>query len=1042
MQYCAYYKRLLFIFFTVAFFSQQVKAQYNEKDFVCYTVKDGLSDNYITCLQQDHLGYMWAGTESGLNRFDGNTFRIFYQGSDVLPLLSGSILKMKQVNNKELGILTASGFQLLDPKKYSLKNFVIPDTTGFTTQRNWPWDAVEFADHSLALTTAAGFYVFKKPGEIIKSHEVYKQEDVGKKRILFGREIYPLNTKQNLVFVEANGLMNYNAETNSFTQIDSTDKDWHAFRQYGLEVIADWKVKIQINSHQFIFIPHKANKIIFYDHTAKRTVISNTSINALLEFDWRSNISMMNDSVFAINSSVNGFYIFTLNKTTGQIQFNPEKLLPSQKITCLYFDKDNSLWAGTFKGLLHQKLIAPFIQSFHLPARPGQQVVDMATCTYRYKDKLYVGLFSQREGIMIMNANSMKVEKHIAFFGDLVHPNGINEVRSIEMYYKDTLWIGTNGGLLWFDTKTEHYGKVMDNKLHIPLSVLAPARSDGYAWMCNLLGGLVARYHIKSRVFTLFTSASTPALPFDKIKSIVYDSYGDVWIGGHSLTRWNNKKQLFDTLITVYGGANKFNDNILTLTADNDGSLWFHNADNGLLEYKINEKKYVAYTTKDGLPHEQIQTLSPVINGILWIGFNSHLVRLDTRTKKAVLYDAHDGLPEPKPTGRRMYYDTLAGKLYMCNNEYLSGFSWQEMKSIDKGSELLIEEVIVNNQQSYQQPGMDLKLKPGQNNLRINFTIIDFEKSNYQFAYKLNKEESWNNLGLQRSINLNNLPPGKYLLQVKATGKTGDEKFKELTIIIAPPYWKTTWFRILCIVLVVVTTYFIYRNRIRHIHQKADIDKLLAQTEMKALHAQMNPHFIFNSLNSIQEMILNNENKDASHFLSKFAHLIRITLDQSSQAFISLRNTVDYLNRYIQMEQIRKNNFACTINVGQELDPDETLLPPMLIQPFIENAIWHGASEDHRDLFIKVYFEREDDNLVCRIEDDGIGIDHSLKNKPASAVNHQSVAIANIKNRIQLLNEKYHLHCSIDIMDKKNINDNGTTGTLVILKLPFEIKEV
>ena len=175
--------------------------------------------------------------------------------------------------------------------------------------------------------------------------------------------------------------------------------------------------------------------------------------------------------------------------------------------------------------------------------------------------------------------------KEIEFFGG---NNAWTEILSIEMYHPDTLWIGTNAGLLWFDTKTEHYGKVLDEKKYprdlLSLSViLAPANKDGYAWMCRLPGGSSDPLSYCITDFTFFTSQTQPALPFDKVKSIAYDSYGDVWIGGHSLARWNNKQQFFDTLITVYGGANKFYDDILTISADANGSLWLHNAYNDLL---------------------------------------------------------------------------------------------------------------------------------------------------------------------------------------------------------------------------------------------------------------------------------------------------------------------------------------------------------------------------------------------------------------------------------------------------------------------------
>ena len=210
---------------------------------------------------------------------------------------------------------------------------------------------------------------------------------------------------------------------------------------------------------------------------------------------------------------------------------------------------------------------------------------------------------------------------------------------------------------------------------------------------------------------------------------------------------------------------------------------------------------------------------------------------------------------------------------------------------------------------------------------------------------------------------------------------------------------------------------------------------------MMALRAQMNPHFIFNSLNSIREMILNHENKEASHYLSKFAHLMRITLDQSSQSFVSLQGTLDYLHRYIEMEQIRNGQFTYTIDVDETLDTGETVLPPMLIQPFIENAIWHGTAGNHRNININIEFKKQNNQLVCIVDDNGIGIKQSIQNKNGDTNGHHSVGIANIKNRIQLLNEKYNLQSSVTIEDKSKVSGNAESGTLITLRLPLEIAE-
>jgi sensor histidine kinase YesM len=208
---------------------------------------------------------------------------------------------------------------------------------------------------------------------------------------------------------------------------------------------------------------------------------------------------------------------------------------------------------------------------------------------------------------------------------------------------------------------------------------------------------------------------------------------------------------------------------------------------------------------------------------------------------------------------------------------------------------------------------------------------------------------------------------------------------------------------------------------------------------MKALHSQMNPHFIFNCLNSIREMILNNENRQASHYLSKFAQLIRITLDNSTKPFISLKNTLDYLQRYLEMEKIRTDHFTYSIEVDEELQAEEIFLPPMLIQPFIENAIWHGQ-QLNKQMWLTIQFLIRQNELICIVEDDGIGIETSLKNKGVN--NHHSVGIANIRHRIQLLNEKYDLKSAVLVEDKSVLHGKNETGTKVTLYLPLKNTEL
>ena len=150
---------------------------------------------------------------------------------------------------------------------------------------------------------------------------------------------------------------------------------------------------------------------------------------------------------------------------------------------------------------------------------------------------------------------------------------------------------------------------------------------------------------------------------------------------------------------------------------------------------------------------------------------------------------------------------------------------------------------------------------------------------------------------------------------------------------------------------------------------------------------------------------------------------------------------MEYLTRYIEMEQIRNSFFTCRILADEELDPDETVLPPMLIQPFVENAIWHGTTGKEKNININIDFKKQGNQLICLIEDNGIGITRSLKNKNSSENTHHSVGIQNVNNRIGLLNEKYNLQSSVSIEDKADLPGFTGTGTVVTLCIPLEIKE-
>jgi len=213
----------------------------------------------------------------------------------------------------------------------------------------------------------------------------------------------------------------------------------------------------------------------------------------------------------------------------------------------------------------------------------------------------------------------------------------------------------------------------------------------------------------------------------------------------------------------------------------------------------------------------------------------------------------------------------------------------------------------------------------------------------------------------------------------------------------------------------------------------ASVNQQLAEAQLAALQTQMNPHFIFNSLNSIKGMILSNEQQKASRYLSKFAQMIRITLHQSKEIFTTLYENLEHLENYLMMEKLRfDDSFTFHVTVDERIDKEETLVPTLMIQPLSENAIWHGLMCKEGDKKLSIRFCLVGETICCVIEDNGIGIKRSEELKRLNKTTHQSVGLSNLRNRIKIMNEKYDTGCTLQIVDLHDLDKNktGTRATL------------
>ncbi len=338
-----------------------------------------------------------------------------------------------------------------------------------------------------------------------------------------------------------------------------------------------------------------------------------------------------------------------------------------------------------------------------------------------------------------------------------------------------------------------------------------------------------------------------------------------------------------------------------------------------------------------------------------------------------------------------------------------------------------------------------------QNELEANFDLYYLrDRSQVVYQYRLlGVDKKWIQLPVgQHQIRYNALGAGHYQLQLQALDKKRwTAPIAYYSFYIALPFWQTWWFISLCIVGVVLLVSLFFLLRIRLLKQqnkllldKKAIEKQLVESQQSALRSQMNPHFLFNALNSIQEMIMINDKKSASNYLGKFADLMRLYLNQSREESITLAEELEALTLYLELEQVRfEDSLTIKLEVSPTLSPDVFTLPPMLIQPYVENAFKHGLLHlsTNRHLYIGFVLEEKEQLLCCTIRDNGVGRATSGRIKHAQKVHHSSFASSATQRRLELLN--YNKKKLITATIKDLTNEAGhAVGTEVNLCIPLD----
>ena len=335
----------------------------------------------------------------------------------------------------------------------------------------------------------------------------------------------------------------------------------------------------------------------------------------------------------------------------------------------------------------------------------------------------------------------------------------------------------------------------------------------------------------------------------------------------------------------------------------------------------------------------------------------------------------------------------------------------------------------------------NLSLHYQQNSIEFDFVGLSYQVPNsVEFKYKLEGLDSEWKTTASSYVQYNFLPPNSYRFFVLAKNNDGvwSTSPDSLAFAICPPFYSTWWFNSGLLLITGLLIFGFVQFRIKQVKNREEfktrLNQAVVEGELKALRSQMNPHFIFNSMNSIKYFISKNDSETANKYLSKFSKLIRMILDNSRHHSISLSEELSALQLYLELETMRfGGKFSYEISVADDINPEITEIPSMMLQPFAENSIIHGIMPKSSAGKVFIGVTRTDNQLIFVIDDDGVG-----RKKNENIINfHQSVGISVTRQRLEIMTASLSSKSDIRIIDK--IDDCGKpAGTRVEIIIPVE----
>lgn len=516
----------------------------------------------------------------------------------------------------------------------------------------------------------------------------------------------------------------------------------------------------------------------------------------------------------------------------------------------------------------------------------------------------------------------------------------------------------------------------------------------------------------------------------------VEDDLGRYWFGTYEGGLWiveGGEARRVDREMNINGRQ------YLALDVDYNGNVWVGTF-NGVYVHNVKEKTTIHFDEKEGLNSGLIYSFVQDSDSNIWIGTNQGINRVylpdfytGTYTnilsfgKKEGFSGVECNVNGAHNDGDNLWFGTVDGLMKFDPLSYTKNNS-PPVLSIT-GTKLFYADTLLYN---------EVELPHDRNHITFNFLGISLSNpQQVKYSFKLEGfDEAWSPPDYLNPATYSGLPPGKYTFKVKSANSRGvwNEKPVEFSFKISEHFTQMMWFQLSAGSMGLALLWGIYYMQVRRHRVKRELERKLDSLKLKALRSQMNPHFIFNSMNSIQYFINHNEKLEANRYLSKFASLMRKMLNNSREELIPLGDDLDALDLYLQLEKMRFEDKFDYELICRDEHIKELMIPSMVIQPFVENAIIHGFKKIDYPGKLRVEFSLQKDRLVCIIDDNGRGL-KSTAVKSNGLKPHKSASTGITEERLQTLTKLHKQDRELTITDKSEHNP-GEKGTRVEIRFP------